>query len=83
MSGGYIMPVSRFSLYFFTLALCSTFAFASNLSGKVALPNDAAMLEAASAQPPTPAERAGLLHRHVLLKMAQAASKTTLLTRPN
>ncbi len=75
------MPVSRFALYFVALAACSTIAFASGLSGKVAVHDSSAALEAASARPLTPAQREAIIHRHSLLKMALAAPKTVSLAR--
>lgn len=67
------MPVSRFALYFFALAACSTVAFASGLDGQAAATDGAAALEAASARPPTSAEVLSLRHNLSPRKIAQVA----------
>ena len=67
------MSVRRFAVYFFALAACSTIAFASGLTGKVAVHNNSAALESDAERPLTPSEQAALAHRHSLNKLAQIA----------
>ena len=60
------MPISRFALYFFALAACSTIAFASGLAGNVATAKAAATEDVSTAErragvtpvrvPPMPAQ---------------------------
>lgn len=67
------MPFSRFALYFFGLAACSTLAFASGFAGKVVTSDGSAALEAAAERPACQSERAEVAHRHALIKMTQFA----------
>lgn len=70
------MPVSRFALYFFALAACSTVAFASGLAGKTTTSDGTAALEAASGLPISAAE-------HAALRRLPAPRKISLLARAN
>ena len=70
------MPVSRFALYFFALAACSTVAFASGLAGKTTTSDGTAALEAPSGLPFSVAERAAL-------RRQPAPQKISLLARAN
>ena len=63
------MPVSRFALYFFALASCSTIAFASGLAGKTTGSDGTTALEAAAGLPPTAVERAALRRQPAPLKI--------------
>ena len=63
------MPVTRFALYFFALAACSTVAFASGLAGKTTTSDETAALEAASSLPTTAAERAAIRRQPAPLKI--------------
>ena len=63
------MPVSRFALYFFALASCSTIAFASGLAGKTTGSDGTTALEVAAGLPPTAAERGALRRQPAPLKI--------------
>lgn len=67
------MPVSRFALYFFGLAVCATVAFASGQAGKAVTTDGSAALEAASSRPITPTEREALKHHPLFHGRAQVA----------
>ena len=67
------MPVGRFALYFFGLAVCSTIAFASEQTGQIVTNDDTAAFEAASAPAIFPAGRAALNRHRPRPKPAQLA----------
>lgn len=67
------MPISRFALYFFGLAACSTIAFASGQAGQAVTTDGSAALEAAFTRSGIAMEREALKHRPLSHERAQVA----------